>query len=215
MQQLNIDADNRIQVSRFHYHCHRHAWYVAELVSKILDTIEGIGAARKNQYAAFVRDEGVLVVWADSVQKVVPSAQAIENSLVAFLWQEETDEYTISGTPVLGKYGHNGMASRSTFTVGSGGKTPLTSPSISNMTGSNEKFADALPVPDYDEKNVNEAGASVDVEDPLKAEMLANRKLRPVTLISPFVSGFAVATAVCLMCLGLRMYTFIKHPPSY
>lgn len=181
----------------------------------MLDTIEGIASARKNQYAAFVRDEGVLVVWADTVDQVVPSAKAIEASLVAFLWQEETDEY--SQTPVLGKNGISSpsswtMASKSTLALGPGpgGKTSLMSPSSGDVAEATGRFPDAPRVPDLDEKN--EGRTDVDVEDPHKAEMLANRKLRPVTLISPFVSGLAVALAIALMCLGLREY--LSLPPS-
>lgn len=165
-----------------------------------------MASARKNQYAAFVRDEGVLVVWADTVQQIVPTAKAIEASLVAFLWQDETDEF--SATPVLNKYGAQSprptltksMHSRSTFSIGT--KTPMTSPSL--YGDQDGKMPEALPIPDAGVEGGEKVDTSVDMEDPYKAEMLANRKLRPVTLISPFVSGLAVALAIILMCLGIK-----------
>ncbi|KAL7418822.1 hypothetical protein Q5752_006506 [Cryptotrichosporon argae] len=70
LYELFIDADTRIQV---------------------LDTISDISAARKNQYAAFVRDEGVLVVWADDVGEVIPAAKWLDGALVAFVWSVESD----------------------------------------------------------------------------------------------------------------------------
>jgi hypothetical protein len=54
--------------------------------AQVLDSVEGLPAARKSQYAAFVRDEAALIVWADDAEKVVPAAQALEDALVTFLY---------------------------------------------------------------------------------------------------------------------------------
>ena len=75
--------------------------------------------------------------------------------------------------------------------------TGLTTPSIFGDKHEGQ-MPDQLPIPGDEKVDTN-----ADMEDPYKAEMLANRKLRPVTLISPFVSGLAVALAIILMCLGL------------
>jgi len=77
--------------------------------------------------------------------------------------------------------------------------TGLTTPSIFGDKHEGQ-MPDQLPIPTGPDEKVD---TNVDVEDPYKAEMLANRKLRPVSLISPFVSGLAVALAIILMCLGL------------
>jgi hypothetical protein len=66
---------------------------------------------------------------------------------------------------------------------------------------------DQLPIPTDDEK----ADTNVDMEDPYKAEMIANRKLRPVSLIASIVSGLSVALAIMLLCLGLRE-SFSSYP---
>jgi hypothetical protein len=65
------------------------------------------------------------------------------------------------------------------------------------------QMPDQLPIPAE-----GEVDASADVEDPWKAEMIANRKIRPVTLISPVVSGLAVCLAIVLMCLGISKSFF-------
>ena len=171
----------------------------------MLDTIESIGSARKNQYAAFVREEGVLVVWADTVQQLIPTAKTIEASLVAFLWQDETD---FSQTPILGKsprptLSRSAMTSRSNFSSDSKSPmTPMTGLTTPSIFGDKHEgqMPDHLPVPTGTEEKVD---TNIDMEDPYKAEMMANRKLRPVSLISPFVCGLAVALAIVLMCLGL------------
>jgi hypothetical protein len=175
---------------------------------QVLDTIESIGSARKNQYAAFVREEGVLVVWADSVQSLIPTAKTIEASLVAFLWRDETDE--TSQLPTLGKsprptLTRSAMTSRSNLSYDSKSPmTPMTGITTPSVFGDKHELQgqmpDQLPIPTGTEEKVD---TNVDMEDPYKAEMLANRKLRPVSLISPFVSGLAVALAIILMCLGL------------
>ncbi|RSH89178.1 hypothetical protein EHS25_002290 [Saitozyma podzolica] len=58
---------------------------------QILATTGDLCLARKSQYAAFVRTEGVLVVWADRVEDIVATASALEESLVDFIWSDEAD----------------------------------------------------------------------------------------------------------------------------
>lgn len=70
MSELIIDANTRIQ---------------------ILDTIPHLARARKHQYAAFVRSEGVLVVWADIVDNIIGAAEALEESLIHFIWRGEEE----------------------------------------------------------------------------------------------------------------------------
>lgn len=68
MNELIIDSNTRIQ---------------------IVDDIEHLARARKHQYAAFVRSEEVLVVWADHVEMVIPAAEALEEALINFIWRGE------------------------------------------------------------------------------------------------------------------------------
>jgi hypothetical protein len=68
MSELVIDENTRIQ---------------------ILDGMSLLGRARKHQYAAFVRDEGILVVWADDVEAIIPAAEALEEALIQFIWRGE------------------------------------------------------------------------------------------------------------------------------
>ena len=80
--------------------------------------------------------------------------------------------------------------------------TNVTTPSIFGDKHQIEfgQMPDQLPLP-TDQEKVN---TDVDMEDPYKARMIAGRKIRPVSLISPFTNGLSVALAIVLMCLGLR-----------
>lgn len=70
MSELIIDANTRIQ---------------------ILDTIPHLARARKHQYAAFIRSEGVLVVWVDLVDDIIPAAEDLEDALIQFIWRGEEE----------------------------------------------------------------------------------------------------------------------------
>ena len=70
MTELVIDENTRIQ---------------------ILDEVEHLARARKHQYAAFIRSEEVLCVWADHVEAVIPAAEALEESLIHFIWRGEDE----------------------------------------------------------------------------------------------------------------------------
>jgi hypothetical protein len=70
MAELIIDANTRIQ---------------------ILDEVEHLGRARKHQYAAFIRSEQCMAVWADHVESVIPAAEALEDSLIQFIWRGEEE----------------------------------------------------------------------------------------------------------------------------
>lgn len=154
-----------------------------------------------------MREEGVLVVWADTVQSLIPTAKAIEASLVAFLWADETDVF--QSLPTLGKsprptLSRSAMTSRTNFSMDSKAQTPSTNVTTPSIFGDKDQLGlgqmpGQLPLPTEEE-----TGTNVDIEDPYKAEIIAQRKLRPVSLISPFISGLAVALALILMCLGIR-----------
>jgi hypothetical protein len=80
MTELVIDANTRIQ---------------------IIDEVEHLARARKHQYAAFVRSEEVLVVWADHVEMVIPAAEALEEALIDFVWRGEEANKKINQAMVL------------------------------------------------------------------------------------------------------------------
>jgi hypothetical protein len=55
---------------------------------QIIETLRDLPRARKHQYAAFVRDECTLLVWADTAGRVIDDAQEIENKIIALIWDD-------------------------------------------------------------------------------------------------------------------------------
>ena len=80
MSELVIDENTRIQ---------------------ILDQVSHLARARKHQYAAFVREEQVLCVWADHVEAVIPAAEALEEALIQFIWRGDEENKKINQDLVL------------------------------------------------------------------------------------------------------------------
>jgi len=55
---------------------------------QIIETLEGLPRARKHQYAAFIRDESSLLVWADSAYRVLDVAKEIEKKIIELIWDD-------------------------------------------------------------------------------------------------------------------------------
>lgn len=59
---------------------------------QILEELSHLAGARKHQFAAFCRKEQCLVVWADEVETLIPSAEALEQRMLAFVWSGRHNE---------------------------------------------------------------------------------------------------------------------------
>jgi hypothetical protein len=60
---------------------------------QVVDDFIGLRRARKHQYAAFVREEGLLVVWDDDPSHLVSRIESIEADLLKVVWRlQEEDE---------------------------------------------------------------------------------------------------------------------------
>lgn len=47
-----------------------------------------LARARKHQYAAFIRDEGVLCIWSDNVKAILQEAENLEELLLDYIWSQ-------------------------------------------------------------------------------------------------------------------------------
>ncbi|KAF2464877.1 uncharacterized protein BDR25DRAFT_380324 [Lindgomyces ingoldianus] len=65
---------------------------------QILPTVDDLPKARKNQFAAFLAAEALLIVWDDEPTNIISRAQAIEDELMELVWRtgEPDDEEEIS-----------------------------------------------------------------------------------------------------------------------
>jgi hypothetical protein len=63
---------------------------------QILPTVDDLPKARKNQFAAFIASEAILIVWDDEATNIITRAKAIEDELMELVWQtgepEEEEE---------------------------------------------------------------------------------------------------------------------------
>jgi hypothetical protein len=55
---------------------------------QILESLEDLPRARKHQYAAFVRSDSSLLVWADSASRVIDDAMEIEKKIIELIWDD-------------------------------------------------------------------------------------------------------------------------------
>ena len=56
---------------------------------QILATISDLPRARKNQFAAFIASEALLVVWDDDPSHIMKRATSIESELMELVWQAD------------------------------------------------------------------------------------------------------------------------------
>jgi predicted N-formylglutamate amidohydrolase len=54
----------------------------AETRIQVVEKMSHLGTARKHQFAAFVRQEGCLVVWSDDISTLIEAAEALEARFV-------------------------------------------------------------------------------------------------------------------------------------
>ncbi|KAK3950370.1 glycosyl transferase family group 2-domain-containing protein [Pseudoneurospora amorphoporcata] len=70
---------------------------------QILPTIQDLPRARKNQFAAFIASEGLLVVWDDDALHLIPRAAEIESELMQLVWKTgEAGEIEDKVNPIVG-----------------------------------------------------------------------------------------------------------------
>jgi hypothetical protein len=55
---------------------------------QVLTDMTMLARARKHQYAAFIRDEGVLCVWSDNVKSILQEAENLEELLLDYIWNQ-------------------------------------------------------------------------------------------------------------------------------
>jgi hypothetical protein len=73
---------------------------------QVLTDMTMLARARKHQYAAFIRDEGVLCVWSDNVKSILQEAENLEELLLDYIWSQSNGRgklgRVISGRARLG-----------------------------------------------------------------------------------------------------------------
>ncbi|ODO03115.1 hypothetical protein I350_05960 [Cryptococcus amylolentus CBS 6273] len=170
MSELVIDENTRIQ---------------------ILDSIELLARARKHQYAAFIRSERALCVWADDVDMIVAAAETLEESLVHFVWRGEAENAKHNQDLLLDVEKRKGSPPQWDG-VREPEKPELVGPTISALEDITLAYH-------------NETGD----EDPSVHRMKDYWRERPVMLIAPLSDALSLILVMTLIGLGLR--TLVKE----
>ncbi|KDQ52886.1 hypothetical protein JAAARDRAFT_39833 [Jaapia argillacea MUCL 33604] len=66
---------------------------------QILDTLMLLPHADKEQNAAFIRDERVLIIWSDSLDTIIPICKDFEERLIKLLWRSRPTAVSASSHP--------------------------------------------------------------------------------------------------------------------
>ncbi|TEB25063.1 hypothetical protein FA13DRAFT_1637964 [Coprinellus micaceus] len=98
------------------------ALYVdSETRIQVVDTMLHLPTADLNQNAAFIRDERVLVVWAESIDRIVPLCNDIEERLIKLLWRSRPNPSSSLKSSTTAGYGYGYGSGNG---AGASGSTP-------------------------------------------------------------------------------------------
>lgn len=164
MAEFTINADTRIQ---------------------ILDELSHLARARKHQYAAFIRDEGVLCVWADTVENIIAATENLEQSLIDFIWRQEHSTKNQGFAAHLDAHAHQEKEA------------------LEHALHQGDKDTDASEKTAVD--------STLDAEDLAKLQAKQRWKERPVMLYDAVTTGSTVIIIFALLALGWRECLAWKH----
>ncbi|PBK61701.1 hypothetical protein ARMSODRAFT_1025432 [Armillaria solidipes] len=147
---------------------------------QIIDTMLQLPQADREQCAAFIRDERVLVVFTSSVDTIIPTCKDFEDRLIKLLWRSRPGAPSYTTGSILPRIG--------SFSVtGHGSVTPSLS---------NHSLVEPSPVLKSKVKR-NWYGKKVGMSAP-KAEV------RDAKLYAPFYNGLAAALALIFIGNGIK-----------
>ena len=142
---------------------------------QILDELSHLAGARKHQFAAFCRQEACLVVWADEVETLIPSAEALEQRMISYVWSGRYQELAaLEEEEKVDEEEEEGWVDQDI-----------------NL----EKRLDRDAAPDLDKEEAAMGAEELEWE---------RRDLRPVMLYAPLISGLAMILTFLFIGSGLR-----------
>lgn len=143
---------------------------------QILDSLSSITSSgvKKFQYGAILRQEGVLLIWQDEIQRILAHAQRMEDKLLTYVWGRNSGMHTPITPPFAGA-------------------SPFQSatPSVSNDSGLHEKGSITAQVHDHED------GSEEDLEN--EAKERPESVNRPFMLHSAFFIGMGICLAIVLV----------------
>ncbi|KAF5385623.1 hypothetical protein D9757_005554 [Collybiopsis confluens] len=173
----------------------------AETRIQVLDTMAMLPHADKEQCAAFIRDERVLVIWSDSLHNIVPIYHDLEGRLIKLLWRPAP-----GGTPTLG-------TPKPSSTIGT------ESPSSCDPLPRGNSRAESNQHQQFNGGEVDgdiNGGSGLDppppFDEPEALEDLSEEN-RPVQLLAPIYTGVSAGLALVFMGASIES-NFPKYSQS-
>ncbi|KAJ7850100.1 glycosyl transferase family group 2-domain-containing protein [Mycena leptocephala] len=187
---------------------------------QILDTMNHLPQAEKEQCGAFLRDERVLIVWSDDIDNIVPLCADFEEKLMKLVWRSRT------------RSTHGSASVITSGSIGTASATASVAPSTSaSTTASDVNLASTDPgkmasvaeaaavIQSQSEKATAKKGwgwswklsskksASAtkggDPEKGANAVSETGREARPIRLFAPIYGGLGAGLSVFFLASGL------------
>ncbi|KAL0574641.1 hypothetical protein V5O48_007337 [Marasmius crinis-equi] len=169
---------------------------------QVVDTMIDLGTADKEQSAAFIRDERVLVVWASSLDNIIPTCQDFEERLIKLLWRSRpvaSNMSARSSSATNSVVGHDSPSVASSVLA-----RPLQPAEQALSPGSSE--VPSFPPASKTKTKRTWYGKSVTV--PVPDSEKDSPSHRPTMLYAPLYNGIAAGLAIFFIGNGMRTLLF-------
>ncbi|KAH0580446.1 hypothetical protein H2248_001947 [Termitomyces sp. 'cryptogamus'] len=175
---------------------------------QVLDSVNHLPKADKEQCGAFIRDERVLIVWSDDLDHIVPLCSEFEEKIMQLVWRSRTNPSSIlTSTPTSAspsttasdvnlneKNAHSTTVTDAVATVALAEKEGVTGfkqelPPTKSKWGWSWRLSSKRPLK-----------SNKDVE-----KGTSGREDRPIRLLGPFYDGLGLGFAVFFISSGLAI----------
>ncbi|KAG6885801.1 hypothetical protein C0993_009561 [Termitomyces sp. T159_Od127] len=173
---------------------------------QVLDSVNHLPKADKEQCGAFIRDERVLIVWSDDLDYIVPLCSEFEEKIMKLVWRTRTNPTSILTTS-------SASPSTTASDVNLNEKNthqPITVTDAVAAVNLAEKEGNMVPKQEH-ESSASKWGWSwkLSSKRPLKSKdvekVTSGREDRPIRLFGPFYDGLGLAFAVFFILSGLAI----------
>ncbi|KAJ8595119.1 hypothetical protein M405DRAFT_857602 [Rhizopogon salebrosus TDB-379] len=169
---------------------------------QVLDSMNCLPRAEKEQCGAFIRDERVIVVWSDSFDGIIPLCRDFEEKLIKLVWRCRR----LASAPNSNASPASAVVSKANFAVKESVLTesiPITdkernnarSKSLSKKHGWGWSWRASL----------EKQSMSADDPDLEKEDSSATKGPRPIRLYAPFYCGLATALSIFFIGSGVSI----------
>lgn len=172
---------------------------------QVFESMNFLPRAEKEQCAAFIRDERVIVIWSDSFDTIIPLCRDLEEKLIKLVWRFRHLVSSVSTTP----------PSTNSVSV---------TASAANLAEKDTVLTEAIPVTEKERNNARskapakksrwgwswrvspeKRGMYTEEYDLEKEGSLGSQGPRPIRLYAPFYCGLATALSIFFIGSGLSV----------